>query len=261
MSDREALLPTMVEDAGATSNGVGIADRLASSISLGLYSLGERLPTEVDLARQFGVAVATLRKALATLRERGLVETRRGRSGGTFVVQAPFPTADEVIAALAETSVVDLRDLHDESVAIGSAVAKLAAARIPAAAVDGLFELAGRLPPACTPQERATADSRFHVELAVLAQSPRLLRSELRLQSEISPLYWSDVVADADAARAVHDEHLAVVKAVRDGDTRGAERLMGAHVHRCAYRLIDAKIALGQDAALELPATRKGSTP
>ncbi|WP_132429873.1 FadR/GntR family transcriptional regulator [Pseudonocardia endophytica] len=261
MSDRETLLPVMVEDAGATASGPGIADRLASSMSLGLYSPGERLPTEIDLARQFGVAVATLRKALAVLRERGLVETRRGRSGGTFVVAAPFPTDDEVVTALVGTSVVDLRDLHDESVAIGSAVAKLAASRIPAAAVGGLLELADRLPRARSAQERAVADSRFHIELAVLAQSPRLLRSELRLQSEISALYWSDVVADADAPGLVHAEHVRVVEAVRDGDARAAERLMGEHVHRCAYLLIDAKIALGQDGGPDVPSTTRGRRP
>jgi GntR family transcriptional regulator, transcriptional repressor for pyruvate dehydrogenase complex len=258
VSDRETLLPAMAEDAGATASGPGIADRLASSISLGLYSPGERLPTEIDLARQFGVAVATLRKALAALRERGLVETRRGRSGGTFVVAAPFPTDDEVVAALALTSTVDLRDLRDESVAIGSAVARLAASRIPASAVDGLVELAERLPRARTAQERAVADSRFHIELAVLAQSPRLLRSELRLQSEISALFWSDVVADAGAAALVHAEHLRVVDAVRGRDSAAAERAMAEHVHRCAYHLIDAKITLGQDGAADVPPTTRG---
>ena len=260
MPDREALLPAMVDDAAA-AGGVGIADRLASSISLGLYAPGERLPTEVDLARQFGVAVATLRKALASLRERGLVETRRGRSGGTFVVAAPFPSDDEVVAALAETSVVALRDLNDEAVAIGSAVARLAASRTPYSSVDGLVELATRLPRARTAQERAVADGRFHIELAVLAQSPRLLRSELRVQSELSSLYWSDVVADPDAAELAHHEHLRVVDAVRDGDPRGAERLMGEHVHRCAYHLIDAKIALGQDVGSDRrPRTGGGTT-
>ena len=242
---RGGLLPAMTDD-GAPANGAGIADRLASSISLGVFSPGERLPTEVELARQFGVAVATLRKALAVMRERGLVETRRGRSGGTFVVQAPFPSDREAAAVLGRTGIVDLRDLHDEYVAVGSAVARLAAARSVAAGVAGLADVARRLPSARTAPERATADSRFHIELAVLAQSPRLLRSVLRLQGEISSLYWSGAVAGTDAS-TVHAEHLGIVEAVRTGNTRRAERLMEEHVHDCVYRLIDARIALGRE--------------
>ncbi|MFC7764959.1 GntR family transcriptional regulator [Leucobacter soli] len=56
----------------------GIAERIASAISLGMLAVGERLPAEIELANQFGVAVATLRKALASLRAQGIVETRRG---------------------------------------------------------------------------------------------------------------------------------------------------------------------------------------
>lgn len=240
------LLPAMTDD-GAQANGAGIADRLASSIALGVFSVGERLPTEIALARQFGVAVATLRKALASLRERGLVETRRGRSGGTFVVQAPFPSDREAAAMLGCTGVVDLRDLHDEYVAVASAVARLAAARCVESGVAGLAGVAQRLPAAGTAPERATADSRFHIELAVLAQSPRLLRSLLRLQAEVSPLYWSGVITGTDAG-AVHAEHLGIVEAVRTGNAHRAERLMQEHVHDCVYRLIDARIALGRTA-------------
>ncbi|MEQ3549608.1 FCD domain-containing protein [Pseudonocardia nematodicida] len=257
MSDRNGLLPALAED-GAAANGAGIADRLASSIALGVFSLGERLPTEVDLARQFGVAVATLRKALATLREHGLVETRRGRFGGTFVVRAPFPSDGEAADALARAGVVDLRDLHDEYVAVGSAVAGLAATRAVASGVDGLAEVAARMPRARTAPERATADSRFHIELAVLAQSPRLLRSLLRLQSEVSSLYWSGAVTGTDVtvAGAVHAEHLGIVEAVRAGNAHRAERLMTEHVHDCVYRLIDAKIALGREPVATERSTR-----
>lgn len=83
------------DDAALAGSAHAIADRIASSISLGMLSVGERLPPEVDLAGQLGVAVATLRKGLALLRERELVVTHRGRSGGTFVVKAPFPTSTE----------------------------------------------------------------------------------------------------------------------------------------------------------------------
>lgn len=258
----ETFAPTLLKGIDAGASGRGIADRIASSISLGILSVGDRLPTEMELARQFGVAVATLRKALATLRDRGLVETRRGRSGGTFVVRAPFPSRDEVRAVLARTSIVELRDLGDEHTAVASTVAKLACNRVYVGALDRLTDYAERLHQATTPTERASADSRFHVEIAVLAQSSRLMRSELRLQSEISPLLWSGVGAEFGVESAMTD-HAELIDAIRSGDVERAEIVAEAHVRSGVHHLIDAKLALGldDDARPDVLETERGAAP
>ena len=59
---------------------------------------GSPLPAESDLADRLGVATTTVREALSTLRAEGLIRTRRGRRGGSFVC-AP---ADGGRAALLE---------------------------------------------------------------------------------------------------------------------------------------------------------------
>src|SRR3954452_18015765 len=65
-------------------------ERLAQSIRLGVLVEGDRLPPERDLADAFGVSRVTLREAIKAMRGAGLVESRRGRGGGTFVA-APRP--------------------------------------------------------------------------------------------------------------------------------------------------------------------------
>ncbi|MGL5811398.1 MAG: FadR/GntR family transcriptional regulator, partial [Nocardioides sp.] len=60
-------------------------ERLGTAIRLGVFPPGSSLPTERELADRLGVSRATLREAMAALREAGLVETRRGRTGGTVV--------------------------------------------------------------------------------------------------------------------------------------------------------------------------------
>src|SRR3954471_12674143 len=62
--------------------------RLAQAIRLGLVPVGERLPPERELAERLQVSRVTLREAIAALREAGLLASRRGRSGGTFVVRS-----------------------------------------------------------------------------------------------------------------------------------------------------------------------------
>ena len=64
-------------------------EQLATAIRLGVYPLGSTLPSERELASRLTVSRATLREAMAALREAGLVETRRGRGGGTVVTLKP----------------------------------------------------------------------------------------------------------------------------------------------------------------------------
>lgn len=66
-----------------------IADALGAAIAAGEFPAGRQLPTEAALAARFGVNRHTVRRALATLAERGLVRTTQGR--GTFVEQGPIP--------------------------------------------------------------------------------------------------------------------------------------------------------------------------
>ena len=60
-----------------------IADDLESAIGRGELAAGDRLPAEIDLAVRYGVNRHTVRRAIADLAERGLVQAARG--SGTFV--------------------------------------------------------------------------------------------------------------------------------------------------------------------------------
>jgi DNA-binding FadR family transcriptional regulator len=234
----------VAEDALQTGNGQAIADRITNSISLGLLAVGERLPPEIELAQQFGVAVATLRKGLAVLRERGIVVTHRGRSGGSFVVKAPFPSDAESASRLQGLSVVELRDLRDGSIAVGATTARLAAERAWDGSLARLRELATGVTSSATAATAASADSRFHIEVAVLAQSRRLMSAELGLQSEISPLVWAQGVFGSGVAEEIQEHHLAIVAAIAAGDGARAAQAMTEHITADVHRVIDAKLSL-----------------
>ena len=61
--------------------------RLLQSIRLGVIEPGERLPAERELSVMLGVSRDTLREAIATLADAGYLLSKRGRYGGTFVVE------------------------------------------------------------------------------------------------------------------------------------------------------------------------------
>ena len=60
-------------------------EQLATLIRLGVYPRGSTLPPERELADRLAVSRATLREAMAAMRQAGLVQTTRGRGGGTLV--------------------------------------------------------------------------------------------------------------------------------------------------------------------------------
>lgn len=53
------------------------------------FEPGMKLPTMDELSSKFDVSTNTIRKALKTLSEKGIVDFERGRYGGTFVIELP----------------------------------------------------------------------------------------------------------------------------------------------------------------------------
>ena len=70
---------------------VQVADNIQLRIEAG--EITRRLPSERDLAEEYGVAYQTVRHAMKLLRERGLIITRQGR--GTFVAGARSVRPDD----------------------------------------------------------------------------------------------------------------------------------------------------------------------
>src|SRR3982074_1320977 len=73
-----------------TASGVALWRRVADGIERGIaegrFAAGEKLPGETEIAETYRVNRHTVRRALATLAERGLVRAERG--SGTYV-EAP----------------------------------------------------------------------------------------------------------------------------------------------------------------------------
>jgi len=71
----------------AKSVPVQVAADIEKDIDSGRLAPDTRLPSEAELAAQYGVARVSVRRAIEQLRERGKVVTVHGR--GTFVAERP----------------------------------------------------------------------------------------------------------------------------------------------------------------------------
>lgn len=220
-----------------------VSQQLTDAIQLGLFDPGEQLPNESALAGQLGVSTVTLRDALATLRSQGLVETRRGRHGGTFICGPVSASLVRLRRRLRHISVVELRDLGDEWGAVGGAAASLAAHRASNDQIGRLHHLADALCTSRTIGERSRAHSRFSIEMALAAQSERLTRAQLRLESEAGDLLWIPTSDPLDPDCVAGDLHL-IAEAVGDNDPGRARALTERRIQRDTRWLIAAHLEL-----------------
>lgn len=160
-----------------------VASRIRAAVGLGLLSDGDRLPKEADLSRQLGVTTFALREALSALRDEGLIVTRAGKNGGSFV-HSPSGAADLSSSNLTSMSFSGLRDLGEWRQMLSARGASLAAQRASKSQIEEIAVYASIVRSASTAEDVRRAFGRFHWELSAAAQSSRLSRAELRMHEE-----------------------------------------------------------------------------
>ncbi len=211
--------------------------RLVDAIHRGHLRAGERLPSESDLARSFGVAPVTVREALLALRSRGLIVTRRGRNGGSFVIEDADPLA-YALAAVRESSRLALRDLGAHYAAITGAALRMASRRADESETQSVRRRLERGELLEPEQQRRLLDDAL-VELVALSQSARLTREQMKLQAEFSP-YLRLVAPGAEGQAAQCDQLREIIDAVEHADADAAAQL----TERMVAQVIDDLIAL-----------------
>ncbi|WJS92674.1 GntR family transcriptional regulator [Microbacterium testaceum] len=207
--------------------------RIVQTVRLGLVAPGESLPAERELAALYGVSRDTVREALKELSDAGWLETRRGRYGGTFVVDpVPRPSTPAVVSAAELSDVIALRGVLEPGAAWAAAARSLSAeerdvlwARHEAAALaegedyrrlDTLLhltiaEFAGI--PSLVP---LVADNRARVN-AWLDTFPLLPRNIEHSTSQHAAVVSAILAGRPDAAHAAMRDHLAGSEALLRG--------------------------------------------
>ena len=247
---------SLISPLAAAGRADEVVQKVSQAIQLGLFLDGEQLPPETEFAAQLGVSAMTLREALATLRQQGLVETRRGRTGGTFVRRPAAPPLGILRERLRGMTTSALRDLIDEEFAVSGAAAKLAADRAAGGSVRRLHAYVHQLSGATSLGSQIRADSRFHIEVAIASQSERLTRLEVGLQTQLAELLWLPPEA-TDEARlteaaglldplAASAEHAAIAAAIGAEDGELARVLAERHVESNLRRLTALRLAMAQ---------------
>jgi DNA-binding FadR family transcriptional regulator len=207
-----------------------VAEQIRRQIMLRLVQTGQALPSVRDLAPMFRVGRATVQQAIGMLEAEGLVERRRGRTGGTFVIG---PVRNPVGMRRLLGSLRKQRDAVGEALdfrlEIEPAIAARASLSRSARDLRGIRVAQKRLVAAQTDAEFLRFDTEFHMAVAGATHNRLLIESIERVR-----VILNDPLTALPESELWHErtnrEHQAVVDAVEQGDAKAARKAMLVHV-------------------------------
>jgi DNA-binding FadR family transcriptional regulator len=164
-------------------NSTGLSAQIAKAIRDAIVSgdliVDERLPSEAELATQFGVSRSTIREALKRLAAQSLIRTQRGAFGGAFVRRLSYADARAQLITtstlLLSMNQVSFDTACEARFALERACAPLAAARrAPEHLTLMRNEITRQNAPDLTDEAFCASDVVFHRALVDSAQNPVL---------------------------------------------------------------------------------------
>lgn len=216
-----------------------VAAQLREAILDGRFAPGDRLPTERELTREFGVSRTSVREALRALEAQGFVAPGPG-TARTVVVPGLSHALREAVGNLLRLQQIPVEDLVAFRCVVESATVERAAGLRPD---EPLAEAAAAHAAMSRPGLRAevfeAADVRFHVALAAASGNQALHLVMLAVRDAIGRYLLERMRrrADLDVGLArLSAEHEAILAAVCAGDGARAATLVREHIDGFAYR-------------------------
>lgn len=201
--------------------GAVLADRIMTAIALGEFTPGQRLPAERDLAAQLGVSRTTVRDALARVVSAGLLEVRRGRSGGAFVTNPWTSESARAVRSTLGPQWDELQSTFDMRLLIEGLVARTAAERRDTADIREIKAALAMYEGAESLSVAQAADIRLHHAITKATKNPRLLAVREQLLSEVTFGFAVEPFTAEVYARAL-SQHQQLTEAVTSGNADDA---------------------------------------
>ncbi|MBN9478429.1 MAG: hypothetical protein ABS43_13670 [Bordetella sp. SCN 67-23] len=106
-----------------------VCEQIRQLVATGKLKQGDKLPPERQLAEQLAVSRLTIREALRSLENAGLVVLLRGPKGGAFIQNGNDDKMTEVMQDMLDLGTISLTDLTEARIFILDSVVRLACER------------------------------------------------------------------------------------------------------------------------------------
>jgi DNA-binding FadR family transcriptional regulator len=215
-----------------------ISREIGQAIFDQVYSHGERLPTEREMALTFGASRTTVRKALALLESQKLVSRRAG--SGTYVSFQASASETDIAERTSPLELIEVREAIEPQIA---RLAVLHASAVDLERLQGLVRILIAAEKANDAESYAAADEQFHLALASATSNPLLVWLYQRINDIRTHALWGEMrqkIITAENMRIYNNQHAAIVRAVQVRDAVNAAETMVQHMQKARNDLVGA---------------------
>jgi len=204
-----------------------VAAILRQYICTGEVAIGCRLPPQRKLAATMGVSRQSIRVALELLSDQGLIETKRGVSGGSFVAKPHLQPKG--IRRWVRKYLSDLDEIFDFRIAVEQQAAYLAAKRRTSDDLRAMWSAIEALPDDGGPLDSfRSADGRFHAAIARATGNTRLEEASRKVRSDL--FIPADTIEFEREIQLTRIQHTLIFEAIERRDADSAVRHIAAHI-------------------------------
>ncbi|MGR3393530.1 FadR/GntR family transcriptional regulator [Pseudooceanicola nanhaiensis] len=208
-----------------------VSEAIAAALFDGRIATGDPLPSEGEIAREFGISKPIAREALRQLSGAGLIQTQQGKVARAKAITGE--PLDRIYGYAVRSSLTRLREANEMRHLVETGIARLAAERRDAEGLAMMEEAVREMHAGLGEPDRFTAaDIAFHLGMA-MATGNAMIRMQVEgmrsVQREVSELFSrrsSRTRADWQATVRRHEDLLA---AIRDGEVEAAVQMVDRH--------------------------------
>lgn len=207
-----------------------VVEQIRRQIALGILAPGSALPAERELMKIFGVGRVTVQLAIGQLEAEHIIETRRGRTGGSFVksIDSDSRALDLRVVELrrdaerVKQAVEYRRILEPEATAC-------AAGKVRKAQLSHMHVIVQNTAQAADDAEFMRWDTAFHLAIAEATGNQFMVQALEGIRLELNPAL--QLLPDTPLWHEVSvKEHAEILEALSQKDSEGARDLMAAHI-------------------------------
>ena len=218
----------------APGGSARIVTQLRRAILDGAYGYRERVPSERELAVEYGAARGTVRTALKQLEDMNLVVRRPG--SGTFVRYRGHADQEDIAEQTSPLELIEVR------LSVEPSVARLAVLHANAQDLERMQEALLRVE-ACggDPEAFSRADESFHLALAESTRNPLMVWLYRHINDVRGHAQWSvrkDKILTPERIAEYNAQHRALFSAIESRDTQGAVDIMNRHLEKARADLL-----------------------
>lgn len=198
---------------------------------------GDRLPGEAELIARFQMSKGTIREAMRILQAQGLVETKTGPGGGSFVGEVSRERAHALLANYFYFRNLTIADIYALRLSLEPELAASLAGRLTEAQLAELEEImtayAARAEDSEGERAQHVASLRFHARLSDFGDNALLgffIGFMAQILTDLTVYRRLYAAPNHDLWRRGRDHQLQLIAALRSGDAAAARQVMESHM-------------------------------